>query len=74
MWAPSIPSTLRAKPKSATFTEQSSLIRILAGFKSLWSTSAECKYLRAAKILYVRVEIWINSRWIGDLNNFLRSD
>lgn len=46
-----ITSTLLANPKSATFTEQSSLIKILAGFKSLCKTSAECKYLRAVKIL-----------------------
>lgn len=74
MWAPSIPSTLLANPKSATLTEQSSLIKILAGLRSLCNTSAEWRYLRATKILYVKVEIWINSRWIGDLNNFLRSD
>ena len=72
--AVSTPVVLRASPKSQTLIVQSSLIRMLAGLRSLCSTLHEWMYFTAQIRLYVTVLICRICRWIADLITFLRSD
>ena len=48
--SPSLYSTLRARPKSATFTRHSELSKILEGLRSLWISYPECMYFIAFKV------------------------
>ncbi len=52
----------RESPKSASLTVQSSLMRMLAGLRSLWMMFAEWIYCRPHSKLYTTVEMCFYSR------------
>jgi hypothetical protein len=74
IFALSTPDILLANPKSQIFTLQSSFTSTLAGFKSLWMTLAECRYLTAHNRLYTTVWMCLIYKCIALLMTFLRSD